>query len=99
MRDAQRPVGRIHECFQTENRRTHLHGSIIARLWTHRIFSTKNRFPFFSDKKLRTDTHAYLAKMLREQDCETLIVKGVEDHVIHCSRYRELIPLRQLLRR
>ena len=25
--------------------------------------------------------HAYLAKMLREQDCETLIVNGVEDHV------------------
>ena len=53
----------------------------LTRLWTHLIFSTKNRFPFFSDKKLRTDTHAYLAKMLREQDCETLIVNGVEDHV------------------
>ena len=25
--------------------------------------------------------HAYLAKMLRQQDCETLIVNGVEDHV------------------
>ena len=53
----------------------------LARLWTHLIFSTKNRFPFFIDKKLRTDMHAYLAKMLREQDCETLIVNGVEDHV------------------
>ena len=53
----------------------------LARLWTHLIFSTKNRFPFLSDKKLRTDMHAYLAKMLREQDCETLIVNGVEDHV------------------
>src|SRR5258706_16341718 len=53
----------------------------LARLWTHLIFSTKNRFPFLSDKKLRTDMHAYLAKMLREQDCETLIVNGVEDHI------------------
>ena len=53
----------------------------LARLWTHLIFSTKNRFPFLTDKKLRTDMHAYLAKMLREQDCETLIVNGVEDHV------------------
>jgi putative transposase len=53
----------------------------LSRLWTHLIFSTKNRFPFLSDKKLRTDTYAYLAKMLREQDCETLIVNGVEDHV------------------
>ena len=53
----------------------------LSRLWTHLIFSTKNRFPFFSETTIRTDTHAYLAKMLRAQDCETLIVDGVEDHV------------------
>lgn len=53
----------------------------LSRLWTHLVFSTKNRFPFLSDKTIRTDMHAYLAKMLREQDCETLIVNGVEDHV------------------
>ena len=53
----------------------------LSRLWTHLIFSTKNRFPFLSDKKIRTDMHAYLARILREQDCETLIVNGVEDHV------------------
>jgi len=53
----------------------------LARLWTHLIFSTKNRFPFLSDKNLRSDMHSYLAKMLRKQDCETLIVNGVEDHV------------------
>ena len=53
----------------------------LARLWTHLIFSTKNRFPFLSEKTLRTDMQAFLAKMLREQDCETLIVNGVEDHV------------------
>ena len=53
----------------------------LARLWTHLIFSTKNRFPFLSDKKLRTDMHAYLAKVLHEQACETLIVNGVEDRV------------------
>lgn len=53
----------------------------LSRIWIHLIFSTKNRFPFLSDKKVRTNMHAYLAKMLREQDCETLIVNGVEDHV------------------
>jgi putative transposase len=53
----------------------------LARLWTHLIFSTKNRFPFLSNQKIRTEMHGYLAKMLREQDCETLIVNGVEDHV------------------
>jgi len=53
----------------------------LARLWTHLIFSTRNRFPFLGDKQLRTDLHAYLARMLCEQDCETLIVNGVEEHV------------------
>jgi putative transposase len=52
----------------------------LSRLWTHLIFSTKNRFPFLSDKAIRTDMHGYLAKV-REHDCETLIVNGVEDHV------------------
>jgi REP element-mobilizing transposase RayT len=53
----------------------------LARVWIHLIFSTKNRFPFLSDQKLRTDMNAYLAAMLREQDCEPVIVNGVEDHV------------------
>lgn len=53
----------------------------LARLWTHLIFSTKNRFPFLSDKAIRADMHGYLATTLRKHDCETLIVGGVEDHV------------------
>ena len=53
----------------------------LSRLWTHLIFSTKNRFPFLSDRILRDEMHAYLAEMLRAHDCETLIVGGVEDHV------------------
>ena len=52
----------------------------LARLWTHLIFSTKNRFPFLTDKSIRREMHAYLAFMFRNYDCETLIVGGVEDH-------------------
>lgn len=52
----------------------------LARLWTHLIFSTKDRFPFLTDKILRREMHAYLAEMLRNHNCETLIVGGVEDH-------------------
>ncbi len=52
----------------------------LARLWTHLIFSTKDRFPFLTDTVLRHEMHAYLAEMLRNQGCETLIVGGVEDH-------------------
>jgi len=53
----------------------------LACLWTHLIFSTKNRFPFLTDKAFRSDVHAYLATMLRQYDCETMIVGGVEDHI------------------
>jgi putative transposase len=53
----------------------------LSRLWTHLIFSTKDRFPFLSDQAIRRDTHAYLATVLRSHDCETLIVGGARDHV------------------
>jgi putative transposase len=53
----------------------------LARLWTHVIFSTKDRFPFLSDKSIRADSHAYLATVLRTHECETLLVGGTEDHV------------------
>ncbi|HXD34273.1 MAG TPA: IS200/IS605 family transposase [Pyrinomonadaceae bacterium] len=53
----------------------------LARLWIHLIFSTKDRYPFLTDKSVRSDMHAYLATVLRSQDCETIIVGGVEDHV------------------
>ena len=52
----------------------------LACLWTHLIFSTKDRFPFLTDKVLRREMHAYLADMLRTHGCETLVVGGVEDH-------------------
>ena len=53
----------------------------LSRLWTHLIFSTKDRFPFLIDDQIRQDMHAYLAKVLRSHDCETLVVGGTRDHV------------------
>jgi REP element-mobilizing transposase RayT len=53
----------------------------LARLWTHLIFSTKERYPFLSDPTVRTDMHSYLAKVLRTHDCPTLLVGGCDDHV------------------
>ena len=52
----------------------------LARLWTHLIFSTKDRYPFLREKTLRNELHVYLAEILRAHNCETLIVGGVEDH-------------------
>jgi putative transposase len=53
----------------------------LARLWTHLIFSTKERYPFLSDQKIRNDMHRYLATVLRSHDCETIVVGGCADHV------------------
>ncbi len=53
----------------------------LSRLWTHLIFSTKDRFPFLADEPIRRDMHAYLATVLRSHDCQTLIINGAPDHV------------------
>jgi len=53
----------------------------LSKLWTHLIFSTKGRYPFLADPDIREDTHKYIAGILRKQDCSTLLVGGVTDHV------------------
>jgi hypothetical protein len=53
----------------------------LSKIWTHLVFSTKDRFPFLSDKTVRHDMHAYLAKILKANNCPTLLVGGVSDHV------------------
>lgn len=53
----------------------------LARLWTHLIFSTKERYPFLSDPKGRSNMQAYLGTVLRSHDFPTLIVGGCADHI------------------
>jgi hypothetical protein len=49
----------------------------LSKIWTHLVFSTKDRFPFLSDKTVRHEMHAYLAKILKANNCPTLLVGGV----------------------
>ena len=70
----------------------------LARLWTHLIFSTKNRFPFLTDKVLRAEMHAYLAEMLRTHGCETLIVGGVEDHAHSLFALSRTLPIASVVK-
>jgi REP-associated tyrosine transposase len=53
----------------------------LSKIWTHLIFSTKERYPFLSDESIRHDMHSYLAKILKANHCSTLQVGGVSDHV------------------
>ena len=53
----------------------------LSKIWSHLIFSTKDRYPFLSDQDVREQLHAYMAAILRNNDCPTLVVGGVTDHV------------------
>ena len=70
----------------------------LSRLWTHLIFSTKDRYPFLSDRMVRTEIHAYLAEMLRAQNCETLIVGGVEDHTHALFALCRTLPIARVVK-
>ena len=53
----------------------------LSKIWTHLIFSTKQRYPFLSDETIRHDLHKYLASTLKANNCPTLVVGGVSDHL------------------
>jgi putative transposase len=53
----------------------------LSKMWSHLIFSTKERYPFLSDQDIREKTQKYIAGILRKHDCPTLLVGGVADHV------------------
>ena len=53
----------------------------LSKMWSHLIFSTKDRYPFLSDPDTREELHAYVSGILRKHDCPTLQVGGVTDHI------------------
>jgi REP element-mobilizing transposase RayT len=53
----------------------------LAKVLVHTVFSTKDRCAFLRDQSLRDELHCYLGGILRQLDCQPIIVGGVEDHV------------------
>jgi putative transposase len=53
----------------------------LAKILVHTVFSTKDRRPFLRDKLLREELHRYLGGILTHNDCQPIIIGGVEDHV------------------
>jgi REP element-mobilizing transposase RayT len=53
----------------------------LAKILLHTVFSTKERRPFLRDPALRDELHRYLGGILKQLDCQPIIVGGVEDHV------------------
>ncbi|MGA2175033.1 MAG: IS200/IS605 family transposase [Verrucomicrobiota bacterium] len=53
----------------------------LAKILVHTVFSTKDRRPLLRDPSIRAELHRYLGGILANQDCQPIIVGGVEDHV------------------
>jgi REP element-mobilizing transposase RayT len=52
----------------------------LARLHVHLVFSTKNREPVLHDA-VRASLHAYMATVLQNIECPTVLINSVADHV------------------
>jgi REP element-mobilizing transposase RayT len=52
----------------------------LSFLLVHVVFSTKDRIPVL-DEAVRPDLYAYLATIVRNNECECFRVGGVADHV------------------
>ena len=52
----------------------------LSRILVHLIFSTKSRVPVLTPP-IQTELHPYLAVVLRDNQCPSMQVGGVEDHV------------------
>jgi REP element-mobilizing transposase RayT len=53
----------------------------LAKVLVHTVFSTKDRRAFLRDENIRGELHCYLGGILRQLDCQPIIVGGAEDHV------------------
>ena len=53
----------------------------LSCVYTHIVFSTKNRVAFLQDGELRKKLHAYLAGIATQQNCPAVCVGGAADHV------------------
>jgi len=53
----------------------------LAKILLHTVFSTKDRRPFLREKIVREELHCYLGGILKQLDCQPIIVGGVDDHI------------------
>ncbi len=69
----------------------------LSNILVHIIFSTKNRYPFLSDKDIRSEMHAYLGGTCNNLDCQVIVVGGISDHVHILSKLSKNISAAKLI--
>ena len=53
----------------------------LSKIIVHIIFSTKDRFEFLTDEKIKQKTHSYLAGILNKRGATCILVDGTSNHV------------------
>jgi REP element-mobilizing transposase RayT len=74
-------------------------GQSLARLLVHSVFSTKERRPFLRSEEIRNDIYAYIAGILKNLQCRSIIIGGVEDHIHILSSLSKNVALSELIGR
>jgi REP element-mobilizing transposase RayT len=69
----------------------------LSYLLIHIIFSTKDRTPYLQDRESRARLHAYLATIVRDDECECFCAGGVADHVHLAIRLSRTITVAKLV--
>jgi len=53
----------------------------LSKIILHIIFSTKDRFDFLTDEKIKQETHSFLAGILNTRGATCILVGGTSNHV------------------
>ena len=70
----------------------------LSQIYLHIVFSTRQRRPFLQDKQIRERMHAYLKGICDKQDCPSLRIGGVEDHVHIACRLAKTLDVSTLIK-
>lgn len=53
----------------------------LVKIIIHSIFSTKERYPFLQENRIRQSMHSYMAELFNKREASALLVGGTADHV------------------
>jgi REP element-mobilizing transposase RayT len=70
----------------------------LVQIYTHIVFSTKQRKRFLNETVLRAKLHSYLSGACKNLGSPSLITGGVDDHVHILCRLSKTIALSELVR-
>ena len=69
----------------------------LTSLWTHLVFSTKERMPMLGHDEIRRRMQAYLVAVSNGLDCQVRTIGGMDDHIHMLLRLSKNIPLCKLV--